>query len=166
MGIIEDYGIDRKIETCSACGKQFAEGEQLVSGLYESDGGFARKDFCLACWNDAIERDCLGHWRTKNAAEGQRRRFVDDDVIFSFFEKLTAGADESTADFRYVLALMLMRKRWLKLDRVERDGEKVHMVLRCPRRDASYKVEERHLSPEEMEKLNDEVAKLFAMPME
>lgn len=165
MGIIEDYGIDRKIETCGACGKSFAENQPLVSGLYEGGAGFVRKDFCLDCWNEELGRDCLGHWRTKNAVEEQKRRFVDDEIIFSFFEKLVEAEDESKADFRYVLALILMRKRWLKLQGLDRDGGTVRMVLRCPRRDAVYKVEERRLSPEEMEHLNDEVARLFTMPM-
>jgi len=166
MGIIEDWGIDRKIHTCDTCGKEIPQEVDIMSGLYEENDSFIRRDFCLGCWSEQLSEASFSHWRTKHSVEKKVNPFVDDEVIFAFFEKLSEETEGHKTDFRYVLSLMLMRKRWLKLTGIDRNGENVYMLLRCPKNNSHYKVEERALSPEEMENLNEEVLKLFSMQVE
>ena len=60
-----------------------------------------------------------------------KRRFVDDDVLIDFFLRLGEQDEPVKVEFRFVLALVLMRKRLLKYERTIRDeqGELWQMTL-------------------------------------
>jgi len=51
--------------------------------------------------------------------------FVDDQMLLAFFERLAQETDQEKISFRFVLALVLMRKRRLKYDssKIENDRE-------------------------------------------
>ena len=62
-----------------------------------------------------------------------------DDVLLQFFDELADQPERQ--DMRYVLALLLVRRRVFRLEEDERNatGGEV-LVLHCPRRDATYEV--------------------------
>jgi hypothetical protein len=62
---------------------------------------------------------------------------------------------------RYVLCLILMRKRRLKLARVERGAEGEAMLVRRPRREESLRVFVFDFSPERLEELRHELLQVF-----
>ena len=164
MAIIEDWQINDKIESCHGCGTRFEDGSDIVSALFEQGEAFIRRDYCSACANAEQLGEAFSQWRAKLSVSKPVKTFVDNEVIFDFFERLQESPEPSKKDFHYVLALMLMRKRLLKFVSIEKDGDNAYMVLRSPRRDKTYRVLERRLSTPEMDALNDEVAKVFAIP--
>ena len=164
MPIIDDWQLQDKIETCHGCGTEFTDGAEVTSALYEEEESFVRHDYCATCWTEERLSRAFSHRRTLFSNAKPMKAFVDDEVLFNFFERLKDSDESSKQDFCYVLALMLMRKRWLKFVSVEKEGDTAWMILRCPRRDADYRVRDRRLSPEELERLNEEVAKIFVSP--
>jgi hypothetical protein len=61
-------------------------------------------------------------WRAVVAEPGKTERLlVDDDSLVDLFEQLAGQTDPKRVAFRFVLALLLVRKRLLILDRAERD---------------------------------------------
>lgn len=110
---------------CAATGRVLSPGDRVVVALIErtDDGGLDRLDFDEEAW-DAGARDPAGrrvfaHWRGAQAEPNAKpRQFIDDDALLDLFHQLgESGADggdgRGRAAFRYVLALILCRKRLL-----------------------------------------------------
>src|SRR3989304_382786 len=99
MGIIEDWQIDGKIENCHACGKQFEEGSEITSALFEQGAAFARRDYCGTCANGGHLAKAFSHWRAKFSPSKGPKTFVNNEVIFDFFERLQDRPEPSKKDF-------------------------------------------------------------------
>lgn len=90
-----------------------------------------REDHCLECWEKAPQEprpDVLGVWKTRvPRPEEKKKLFVDDEVLTGFFERLQGTEDRAKINFRFVLALILMRKKLLVYDRMTKvaDGSEV-----------------------------------------
>ena len=71
--------------------------------------------------------------------EGLRLHWVPNDVMLDLLEQL---ADEpARADLRYVLALLLVRRRVCRLEETQHDEQGLEtLVLFCARRDRDYRV--------------------------
>ena len=121
----KDYNISKPDGLCHACGQQFQVDQDFTATIRETDDGFQRQDFCEDCWTQDARADkpeVIGVWRSRIPKPKEKRKlFVGDDVLMNFFQRL-AGADEPAGiSFRYVLALILMRKKLLIYDRMDTD---------------------------------------------
>jgi len=126
----KDYNITRTAGLCVACETQLQPEQEYVATVREPrDGeeaeGFVREDFCPACWDAAEEArkaEPFGVWRTHVPKPTEKKKlFVDDDVLINFFERLDGAEEPAKVSFRYVLALVLMRKKLLVYDRSGKD---------------------------------------------
>jgi hypothetical protein len=88
------------------------------------DGAFQREDVCDACPAPA-HGGVVGWWRTRRKAPPERRSHAfDREAVYSFFTRLEEDAQADKRQFRFVLALLLWRKKVLKLtDTADRAGE-------------------------------------------
>ncbi|OPX24979.1 MAG: hypothetical protein B1H04_01030 [Planctomycetales bacterium 4484_123] len=125
--MVKDYKIARASGTCAGCGKELAGGQRFVAVLYDRGEGFERHDYCLACWEARGESAGAGAfclWRGRvPVPEEPGRRLVSDEVLIDFFEKLDGRAEPTKVSLRFVVALMLMRKRLLVYDSSEVDEQ-------------------------------------------
>jgi len=134
----KDYDIARPAGACLRCGRELQAGDEFMAVLAEADDQLLREDYCLSCWDGDGRKgpagDVLGTWRTRVPRPKEKKRlFVDDDLLVNFFQRLADANSPAKMAFRYVLALVLMRKRLLVYDRTERpdDGTEVwNMHLR------------------------------------
>jgi len=132
----KEYNISRTGGQCSRCGKQLQAGDEFVTTVREYGEDFRREDFCAACWEDqpqGDDPDLLGLWRSRIPPPQEKRKlFVDNDLLVSFFERLEGAAEPVKINLRFVLALVLMRKKLLVYDKSEtaaddgRDVWKMH----------------------------------------
>ncbi|MDF1823827.1 MAG: hypothetical protein P1U68_04245 [Verrucomicrobiales bacterium] len=120
MAIIQDWKIRSTHAKCELSGDSFADGERFYTCIFddpESDG-FLRRDYSIASWEKIraeITPPPFSFWKStykapvvevdKNAiadtsAEGMLQRFIEED-------------DSKTENARYILALMLERKKVL-----------------------------------------------------
>ena len=65
------------------------------------------------------------------------------------------------AEFRYVLGLLLIRRRILKLDETRRDATGEIMVLECPRRNETYELRATTPDPTQTEQLQQRMIELL-----
>jgi hypothetical protein len=130
----KEYNITRTAGRCCACGRRMQPDEEFVATVREADeeadGELLREDFCLACWESAGEEarsapGVLGTWRSRLPAtrEPKKRTFVDDDLLVSFFHRLEGAEEPGRVQLRFVLALILLRKKLLVYDRSDRDAD-------------------------------------------
>jgi len=122
-----DYNITKADGLCRACGKQLQVDEEFVATVREDGEDFRREDYCLACWEARGEQDgpdMLGLWRARVPKPAEKKKiFVDDEVLVNFFERLEGAEEPAKVGFRFVLTLVLMRKKLLVYDRSDRTGD-------------------------------------------
>ncbi|MHC4908162.1 MAG: hypothetical protein ACYTF9_00375 [Planctomycetota bacterium] len=112
------YQVARPTGICAASGEPLEPGTTCVATLCEreEDEGFDRLDFTLEAWDGGARPERLfSHWRmVVPAAQERRNLLVDDAVLVDLFERLADDERPQRRAFRFILALILMRKRELK----------------------------------------------------
>ncbi len=70
----------------------------------------------------------FGVWRTAVPVPTEKKRlFVDDELLVNFFDRLEDAAEPAKINFRFVLALILMRKRLLTYERARKRDDGVEV---------------------------------------
>lgn len=112
-----DYEIGRITDVCAATGRHLEPGDRIVTALVpaEEGEGFARLDYSMEAWESG-ERpgNLFAYWmRTVPHPEERERSVVDTETVASLFEQLEESREPRSLALRYVLALLMMRKRML-----------------------------------------------------
>ncbi len=157
----DDWKIERGEKKCAGCGKGFAELETYFSALFDRQETFQRLDYCAACWKGEAA-EMFSFWQTKMPPKEEKRKLlVDDGVLVDFFLKLEGATDELKVNFRYILALVLMRKKLLKFVDVKRDENGEFLVMEMPKEKQRFEIFNPQLSEEKISLLTEEVGKIL-----
>ena len=157
----DDWQILRGEKRCATCGKEFEEEETYYSALYDRRTEFERFDFCTDCWNGETP-EMFSFWQTRVPPKEQKRRLlVDDDVLLDFFRRLQGATDELKINFRYILALVLMRRKLLKFSDVKRTDEGEFLVLQVRKEKTTFDVLNPQLDEEKIVRVTEEVGKIL-----
>ena len=96
---------------CCVTGRDLHPGERFYGVLVETPQGMSRQDYAADAWPGPPEK-ALGFWTgTVPANQVPRKRPLDDAVIREHFLR-----PETSDNFRYVLALLLLRRKQLKIE--------------------------------------------------
>ncbi len=155
------WTLDKLSKGCAACGRAFAGGMEVVSYLEGTPAGLARFDRCAQC-KPADTESVFSFWR-HTVPKSHEKPPDTSQRLLQFFDNLVGsqqppdGTKEKTA---FLLALALMRKRLLKqVDSVIRDEKEIWTLRRAPD-GALLELVVPPVSPEELDGLRDELAKL------
>jgi len=127
----KEFKITKSLGVCVGCNQELQPEEEIVALVRSSqEEELQRQDYHRACWDALGENtpvndpDVLGIWRTHVPhPEEKKKLLVDDSLIINFFERLAGAEEPAKINFRYVLALILMRKKLLVYEGMERrDG--------------------------------------------
>ena len=108
-----DFHIKRTGRHCYSTERELKPGESFYSDLVSVDDELQRRDFCEEAWQGPGE-ESIGWWRSRIPKNEEGRVYwAPREVLISYFESLQANPKaQPTA---YVMALLLVRKRILKL---------------------------------------------------
>jgi hypothetical protein len=151
-----DYQIAPSTRTCSVTGRELKAGERYYSVLLDEGGKLVRRDYSREAWAGPPE-GAFSFWQARVSEGPARRPPVDDDLLLDCFGRLEGEDEPGRVRFRYVLALLLMRRRRLKFEEARREGGREVLQLRCTRTGARHQVVNPGLSDEEMEAARDDV---------
>lgn len=118
------YSISKPTGTCAASGRALAVGEEFVATLLERDASYVREDYSVAAWEEGSRPSgaIVGVWRSVVVADDARkRRLIAGDELMDLFEQLAETEDAGRLAFRYVLTLILIRKKLVMYEGT-RDG--------------------------------------------
>jgi len=146
-------------DRCNTCDSPFEEGTRHVSTLSLTGEDLSREDLCLACFEARQRASEIFFWYTRMSADRRGLR-LDLPMLEELFHRLEKRTEEGMIELRYVLCLLLMRKKRLKLVRITRDPAET-MLVRRPRRDELLPVLVRDLTAERIEELRGELAEIF-----
>jgi hypothetical protein len=152
-----DYQIQPSSRRCAATGRELAPGEKVFSVLVEDGGKLVRKDCAAEAWSGPPS-DAFGFWVSRVVApESKKRAPIDDEMLLDCFQRLDGQAETSRVRFRYIVALLLMRRKRFRFEEAKKENGQEWLCLRCARTGAKQQVLNPCLSDEEMAVVQDEV---------
>ncbi len=147
----KDYNIAKTAAMCCKCAKELPPDTEMVATICEGQDEFIRQDYCVDCWqqpetddSDETATDAdnaadttdsaqataivnpkiFGSWRTRVPQPLEKKKlFIDDELLINFFERLAGSEEPARVNFRFVLALILMRKKLLIYDKLIRSDD-------------------------------------------
>jgi len=125
------YEVARPLGKCAVTGEAIPVGEKFMAALRETPAGFERVDVSLTAWPQFDQKDVVGFWQTTMPAQEQKKKlFVDDEVLCDLFERLKDTTEPPKLNFRFVLGLILMRKKMLVYENSRSEDAKDIWVVR------------------------------------
>jgi len=116
-----DYEIQGPTRVCAATGRELKPGDRFHAVLTERAGKFVRTDFAAEAWPGA-PLEAVAHWSGRVPADDKPRKpVINDEVLLGCFERLQDATDTDGLNFRYVAALLLMRRKRFRFEDVARD---------------------------------------------
>jgi hypothetical protein len=111
-----DYQFQPNSRRCAVSGRELQVGERFYSALVEEERRFVRKDFSVEAWKGP-PTGAFSFWtgRVHVSTDKVRPRF-DDDLLEDCFHRLHGDIEPGRINFRYVVALLLLRRRRLRYD--------------------------------------------------
>jgi len=158
---MDEWEIEKPLGQCCGSGKKIEYGEEYVATLVETKQGLQRRDFCTDYWQQE-KPNVFCYWKTKLTSPDQKKQiFVDDEMLMAFFERLEGEREQEKINFRFVLALILMRKRCLKYDSSKTEGDEEVWRLRIAGDKEFVDVINPHLDEEQIEQLSSQLSQIL-----
>jgi len=161
---MDEWEINKPLGQCYGTGRKIEYGEEYFGALVETEEGLQRRDFCADYWEQE-KPDVFCYWKTRLPRPDQKKQiFVDDEMLLAFFERLEKETEQEKVNFRFVLALILMRKRRLKYyaTRVEDDKEIWRLrIVGDKSADRRLEVINPHLDEEQIEQLSSQIGQIL-----
>jgi hypothetical protein len=160
--VTTDFGTQTPSQRCAATGRELKPGERVYGVLTDEAGKFVRRDYAAEAWHGP-PAGAVAFWAGRiPASDKPRKPKFNDALLLDCFDHLTGSADPNRVNFRYVVALLLMRRKKLKFEDVRRspDGSAV-LVVRDARTGARVEVADPRLSEAEIEAVQSEVFRVL-----
>ncbi len=158
---MDEWEINKPLGQCCGTGRKIEYGEEYFGALVEIDEGLERRDFCADYW-ESEKPNVFCYWRSKLPHPDQKKQiFVDDEMLMAFFERLEKETGQENVNFRFVLALILMRKRRLKYDATRVENAKEIWRLRIVSEKEIVEVINPHLDEEQIEQLSSQIGQIL-----
>ncbi len=143
---------------CAATGRPLVAGERVYSALTDEAGGFVRRDYAADAW-PGPPAGAVAHWAGRvPAPHAPKKPTFNEELLLDCFHHLAVRPETDRAAFRYVVALLLMRRKRLKFEdaRTVPDGASV-LVLRDAKGGGRHEVVDPRLTDAQAEAVQDEV---------
>lgn len=174
--VMNEWNIQSRAHACTACAKSFADKQAYHTVLIDDHAEFKRHDLCDACWQrdfGPAARDTKGfisYWQGTYEAPPPPEEVVPRENAESLLRKLIEQNDPSHAPATYILAVMLERRRLLKVkEQIKRDGRRI-FIYEQPRTGDVFTITDPDLQLNQLEAVQRDVAHLlehgFSTPTE
>ena len=161
-----DFEIQRSTRRCAATDRPLEPGEFCYSVLEVQGADIVRKDFSASAWAGPPAA-AFGWWKSRvPEANAKKIKLAPNEVLLELFDQL--AEQPACEDMRYVLALLLVRRRVLRLDgpvlpaaQPSSAADVQTMTVFCPLREASYEVTAVMPSDERIEEIQQQLGELL-----
>lgn len=130
---MNDWNIQSRAHACGACERPFVDKAPYHTALFDDADGLQRRDVCQECWEGAVQDKVrsqagfISHWQGVYEAPPPRgAEPIQKENAESLLRKLIELDDPKYVPAGYILAVMLERKRILKVkEEMQREGRRV-----------------------------------------
>jgi hypothetical protein len=156
-----DYHIQGPTRRCVITGRELRPGERAFTVLIDQEGRFIRQDYSTEAWQGPPS-NAFGFWQGKvPTPEGPRRPPIDDEMLLECLRRLEGQEDGPRGPFRYVVALLLLRRKRLKFESARTVNGQEILKLRCARSRQVFEVANPGLDEAALDTVQDEVFKVL-----
>jgi hypothetical protein len=165
-----EYKIDASSRRCRTCGRVIEVNEEYYSAVVETaqENLLERHDFCGPCWKPP-EGGYFSYWKARvpepEPDTHRGPRLIDMGRLMQLFEHLADSEEVQARRFRYVLALVLMRKRRLRVvesRRLKDGGEE--LTLREVGTQRTHAVSAPPVTEDEIRSVADRLREVLDLP--
>ncbi len=163
---MNDWNIQTRAHACEACGKPFADQAPCHTLLFDEKADFRRMDVCAECWEkqyrEARERKgFVSCWQGTYVAPPAPTDPIHKDTAETLLRKLIELDDPRYVPAGYILAVMLERKRVLKVkEQAEREGRRI-FIYEQPKTGDLFTITDPALKLDQLEQVQRDVAELL-----
>jgi hypothetical protein len=156
------YDMSRPGGTCSVSGNSIEPGMRFFAALRDTPTGLQRVDVLPDHWDAIDKTDLLAFWQTTMPRPEQKKKlFVDDAILTELFERLGEATEEPKLNFRFVLGLILMRKRILSYEGSRNDDGKEIWAMKLRGRDEPLDLLNPHLREEQVADVSRQLTEIL-----
>ena len=160
-----EWDINRPLGQCAGTGEKIEPGQEYFAALTETAEGLERRDFSADFWQQR-NPDVYCFWKSKMPLPNQKKKlFIDDDMLMAFFERLGAETDPEKINFRFILTLVLMRKRKLKYDNSRNEDGREIWQLKVAAQQQTVEVINPNLTEDKIEELSSQVGQILQVEL-
>lgn len=154
---MQEYTVKPVGRTCAGTGQELVPGSLCHSVLVKRADDFLRFDFSEAGWGTPPD-GLVAHWRCEvPELSTSAKKSLDVDDLMRQFEQLHEEASAAQDKFRYVLALLLLRRRRLRLDGTQVVDERECLEVTGTRGEGTFLVPLQQLEDSEVQELQNAV---------
>lgn len=168
MAINENWNIRSRAQACAHSAVPFTDGEDFVTVLIEDvkTGELARKDFSLTSWKEVEPTltSPFSFWRSEFTVPKSEARpeIAEKESAEVLLRRLVAEDSITTENTRYILAVMLERKKQLKQKGIQEAEDATFLVYEHPKSGEIYLIRDPELKLDQIEEVQKEVSRLLS----
>jgi hypothetical protein len=158
-----EFEVQRCSRKCAKTERELQPGEAYYSVLVNDGDQMKRLDFAAESWGQPPD-GTIAWWKSHMPGLSPNRlQWAPNDVLLDYFQSLEGNATQ--ADVRFVLALLLVRRRIARWEHSESDNQNQEtMVLYCPRHELEFRVPVRMPAPERLTEIQQQLSRLLVTP--
>jgi hypothetical protein len=165
---MNDWNIQSRAHQCQACGKAFVDKQAFHTLLLDEKQGYLRLDVCDVCWKTQYSQGAqerkgfVPYWHgIYEAPPPAPPEAIQRETAETLLRKLIERNDPKHAAAAYILAVMLERKRLLKIkEQLQSEGRRV-FVYEHPKTGDLFTIPDPKLQLNQLEEVQRDVADLL-----
>jgi len=165
---MNDWNIQSRSHHCQACGRAFTDQEKYHTVLTDAQSDYQRLDVCAACWRAQYDEGAkerkgfISYWQgVYESPPPAPPEAIRRDDAESLLRKLIGENDVKFTAAAYILAVMLERKRQLKIkEQFQRDGRRV-FIYEQPKTGDLFTIADPDLQLDQLDAVQHQVAQLL-----
>ena len=165
---LNDWNIQSRGHQCHKCEQPFEDRAGYHTVLAYEHHEYARRDLCETCWTKehgegmADRKGFISHWQgTYEAPPPVPPDAIQKATAEGLLRKLLETGEERWREASYILAVMLERKRILKVKEQIKENSGRVFVYEQPKSGDLFTIPDPNLKMEELEQVQIEVAALL-----
>lgn len=162
-----EWHIQSRAHVCRVSGRQFHDGETYHTLLLDTKAGFERMDLCVDSFKEAAaellaKANLVSHWKgVYEAPPPVPPDAIRKDDAESLLRKLLERREERHAAAAFILAVMLERKRILRVKGQSRDNGRRIFIYEHPKSGDLFTVVDPDLQLNQLAAVQCDVANLL-----
>ena len=164
--MIQNWSIRSRAHQCALTERPFVEGEVFHTAIYfdPETSGYLRRDVALDAWQqETSERKPIAYWRTTyspNVVE-EKPEVTSKESAMNLLQRFIEEDHPATENARYILALMLERKRILTPTAAKETENGRMLFYENKKTGEVFLIRDPDLHLDELAQVQDEVAMLL-----
>ena len=163
---MNEWNIQSRGHACQSCNRPFTDGETYHTILFDEKRDFQRTDVCQKCWTEQFSesRDRKGFiscWHATYEVPPAPVEVIQKENAETLLRKLIELNDPKFTAASYILAVMLERKRILKVkEQIRTEGKRI-FVYEQPKTGDVFTIPDPDLQLNQLDEVQRDVAQLL-----